>query len=175
MGLHKLTAGDGYTYLTRQVAAHDATEKGHTSLGDYYDEQGESPGRWAGSGLSGLDIRPGEKVSSEQMKALFGQGRHPNAIALEAAAVADGLGGRQATGAGGLGRSFSVYDAASVFNTQVARAFTDYNRNIGQVWNAAIPVEVRAGIRTQVGRRMFDEQHGRLPEDARELSGFVAR
>ena len=43
MGLHKLTAGDGYTYLTRQVAAHDATEKGHASLGDYYDEKGEPP------------------------------------------------------------------------------------------------------------------------------------
>jgi hypothetical protein len=32
MSLHKLTAGDGYTYLTRQVAAADATDKGHTSL-----------------------------------------------------------------------------------------------------------------------------------------------
>jgi hypothetical protein len=57
MGLHKLTAGDGYTYLTRQVAAHDTTEKGHTSLGDYYDEQGESPGRWLGSGLRGLNLQ----------------------------------------------------------------------------------------------------------------------
>ena len=48
MGLHKLTAGDGYTYLTRQVAAQDATERGHGSLGDYYAEKGESPGRWWG-------------------------------------------------------------------------------------------------------------------------------
>ena len=59
MGLHKLTAGDGYTYLTRQVAAHDSTEKGHASLGDYYQQKGESPGRWLGSGLAGLDMRPG--------------------------------------------------------------------------------------------------------------------
>lgn len=27
MGLHKLTAGDGYTYMTRQVAMHDAMSK----------------------------------------------------------------------------------------------------------------------------------------------------
>jgi hypothetical protein len=54
MSLHKLTAGDGYTYLTRQVAAADATDKGHTSLGDYYTQKGESPGVWVGSGLSGL-------------------------------------------------------------------------------------------------------------------------
>jgi hypothetical protein len=51
MTLHKLTAGDGYTYLTRQVAAFDATERGHVGLGDYYSQRGESPGRWAGNGL----------------------------------------------------------------------------------------------------------------------------
>ena len=33
MSVHKLTAGSGYDYLTRQVAALDATEKGHTGLG----------------------------------------------------------------------------------------------------------------------------------------------
>jgi hypothetical protein len=32
MSMHKLTAGSGYDYLTRQVAALDATEKGHTGL-----------------------------------------------------------------------------------------------------------------------------------------------
>src|SRR5215207_5030862 len=36
MSLHKLTAGSGYDYLTRQVAALDATEKGHTGLASYY-------------------------------------------------------------------------------------------------------------------------------------------
>ena len=36
MTLHKLTAGDGYTYLTRQVAAFDATVRGRAGLGDYY-------------------------------------------------------------------------------------------------------------------------------------------
>jgi hypothetical protein len=32
MSIHKLTAGSGYDYLTRQVAALDATEKGHIGL-----------------------------------------------------------------------------------------------------------------------------------------------
>jgi hypothetical protein len=32
MSLHKLTAGSGYDYLTRQVAALDATDKGRTGL-----------------------------------------------------------------------------------------------------------------------------------------------
>src|SRR5680860_723420 len=74
MSLHKLTAGDGYTYLTRQVAAHDSTERGRTGLGEYYDEKGESPGRWLGAGLAGLGIENGETVSEEQMVSLFSAG-----------------------------------------------------------------------------------------------------
>jgi hypothetical protein len=65
MSLHKLTAGSGYDYLTRQVAALDATEKGHTGLASYYTERGESPGVWIGSGMDGIDglagrWRPGD-------------------------------------------------------------------------------------------------------------------
>jgi len=54
MSLHKLTAGDGYTYLTRQVAACDATHRGRDALSDYYSEKGESPGVWLGHGADGL-------------------------------------------------------------------------------------------------------------------------
>ncbi len=43
MGLHKLSAGDGYTYLTRQVAAMDATGRGPGTLESYYSEHGEAP------------------------------------------------------------------------------------------------------------------------------------
>src|SRR5215216_5155042 len=55
MSLHKLTAGSGYDYLTRQVAALDATDKGRTGLASYYTERGESPGVWVGSGMEGID------------------------------------------------------------------------------------------------------------------------
>jgi hypothetical protein len=33
-----LTCGDGYTHVTRQVAAHDAAERGPGSFGGYYSE-----------------------------------------------------------------------------------------------------------------------------------------
>ena len=56
MSIHKLTAGSGYDYLTRQVAAQDATEKGHTSLASYYSAKGEAPGTWIGSGMAGIDV-----------------------------------------------------------------------------------------------------------------------
>jgi hypothetical protein len=41
MSIHKLSAGSGYDYLTRRVAALDATEKGHVGLASYYTERGE--------------------------------------------------------------------------------------------------------------------------------------
>jgi len=58
MSLHKLTAGDGYTYLTRQVAAQDASQRGYASLADYYAQRGESPGLWMGRGAVGLPEFP---------------------------------------------------------------------------------------------------------------------
>ena len=57
MTLHKLTAGDGYTYLTRQVAAQDVTHRGRSGLGTYYTEKGE----------------PKIIGNSSPMKALLGQ------------------------------------------------------------------------------------------------------
>ena len=76
--MHKLTAGSGYDYLTRQVAALDATEKGHTGLASYYTARGEKPGVWIGSGMDGIDgLAAGDPVTAEQMRALFGCGLHP--------------------------------------------------------------------------------------------------
>ena len=78
MSIHKLTAGSGYDYLTRQVAALDSTEKGHTGLASYYAERGETPGVWIGSGMDGIDgLTAGDPVTAEQMRALFGCGLHP--------------------------------------------------------------------------------------------------
>lgn len=175
MSLRKLTAGDGYSYLTRQVAAHDTTEKGHTSLADYYDDKGESPGRWMGSGLAPLGLALGETVTASQMASLFGQGQHPRAGEIEAQlAESDGSPAAIAK-AIALGRRFPVHDTVSAFNVKVAEAFTSYNREHGQKWNAPIRPEERARIRTEIGMAMFVGQHGREPQDARELSGFIAK
>ena len=48
--LKKISAGDGYDYLTKQVAAFDDTNLGREKLIDYYEQKGESPGVWLGSG-----------------------------------------------------------------------------------------------------------------------------
>ncbi|HET7683841.1 MAG TPA: MobF family relaxase, partial [Marmoricola sp.] len=78
MTLKKLSAGSGYEYLTRQVAAADSTELGSTPLGDYYAAKGEAPGRWVGGGLVGINgVEYDDLVTSGQMRNLFGEGCHP--------------------------------------------------------------------------------------------------
>src|SRR4051794_21831940 len=175
MSLRKLAAGDGYSYLTGQVAAHDSTEKGHTPLADYYDEKGESPGRWMGSGLAGLSMTPGEAVTAAQMKSLFGLGMHPNAGAIEEQIAERGGTRTEGESAIALGKKFLIHTTTSTFNVRVAEAFTTYNREHQQKWNATIRPEERARIRTEIATRMFAYEHARAPQDARELSGFIAK
>jgi DNA primase catalytic core len=177
MSLHKLTAGDGYTYLTRQVAALDATERGHAGLGDYYSERGESPGVWTGSGLTGLtEVSAGQPVDEAQMKALFGEGRHPDAERLEREALAAGQTPEQARAAGALGQPFLVYPTpADSFRARCAHEFAAVNAARGLPRDAPLPAPERVRIRGEVARGMFAAEHGRPPADARELSGFIAR
>ncbi len=177
MTLHKLTAGDGYTYLTRQVAAFDATERGHAGLGDYYSQRGESPGRWNGNGLAGLGgVSAGQPVTEEQMKSLFGEGRHPDALRLEKEALARGQTPQEARAAGALGRGFYVFaPQADGFRARCAEEFAASNAAHGQPATAPVPDDYRAKIRSDLARVMFAEAYGRAPRDARELSGFLAR
>ena len=66
ISLKKVAAGSGYDYLTRQVAAQDATERGHSGLASYYSAKGEAPGVWVGSGLEHLEgLSAGDLVTEE--------------------------------------------------------------------------------------------------------------
>jgi conjugative relaxase-like TrwC/TraI family protein len=88
MTVHKLSAGQGYTYLTRQVASGDEVRSAHQSLADYYTARGNPPGVWMGVGADVLGVS-GREVSEAQMRALFGAGRHPDAEAMVAAGAAE--------------------------------------------------------------------------------------
>jgi len=124
MSLHKLTAGSGYDYLTRQVAALDATEKGHTGLASYYTERGESPGVWIGSGLDGIDgLAAGDPVTAEQMRALFGCGLHPLAELRQQQLEGPELTLRDFQNATRLGAPFKIVDNDLIpFRLEVAKA-----------------------------------------------------
>ncbi|MFK5636029.1 MULTISPECIES: MobF family relaxase [unclassified Ornithinimicrobium] len=155
MTLHKLSAGSGYEYLTRQVAAGDDTEIGRRGLEDYYAARGESPGRWTGSGLVGIDgLESGNRVTSEQMRNLFGAGRHP------------------LTGVA-LGAPYRVYDSdGGGFNAEVARRLQA--RADGST-EPAKQLAQTAAARSEVAREYFVREQGREPRDARELASAVAR
>jgi len=142
-----LSAGTGYEYLSRQVAAHDSTEKGTTPLADYY-AKGEAPGHWGGAGLVGVDgLEAGDSVTAEQMKHLFGTGAHP-------------LTGQP------LGSPYKIYgtDGVDGFNVEVGLRL---GKNASEA--------ERARVRSEVAREFFVADHGREPRDARELSAALAR
>ncbi|QKJ21109.1 MobF family relaxase [Microbacterium hominis] len=91
-----MSAGDGYKYLLRTVAAADGDRPLSTPLSRYYAEAGTPPGRWLGSGLPALAdgrIDAGSRVSEAQLELLLGMGRDPGAGAP-------------------LGRAYPVYAAS---------------------------------------------------------------
>jgi len=179
MSIHKLTAGDGYSYLTRQVAALDATERGHTGLADYYSQRGESPGQWLGSALGDVDLQDGQEVTAAHMAALFGEGKHPNADAITERIMDKRAGGsgrlQDVQDAIRLGQPFAVIDSAPAFRVAVAKACAQVNAGLGMPHDWPLPAAERARVRTDVGRDMFAQEYGRPPKDPRELSSFIAR
>jgi len=177
MSLHKITAGSGYDYLTRQVAAMDSTEKGHVGLASYYTERGETPGVWLGSGMAGIDgLDAGDRVTAEQMQSLFGAGMHPLARQRMDALQGPGLSEKDFLQASRLGAPFQIRTPdVSPFRVEVAKRFADHNKAQGLPKGAAIPLPVRAELRSEVGREFFRAEFGRDPADARELAGLIAR
>ena len=141
MSIHKLSAGSGYDYLTRQVAALDATEKGHVGLASYYTERGETPGAWIGSGMAGIDgLNAGDAVTAEQMRALFGAGMHPLAAQrLEQLDAAD-LTDANIKAATRLGAPFKVYAGeVSPFRVEVAKRIAARQAAAGQLGTSQSP------------------------------------
>ena len=177
MSLHRITAGSGYDYLTRQVAAMDSTEKGHTGLASYYTEKGEVPGRWVGSGMAGIDgLNAGDLVTAEQMLALFGSGHHPLAEQRKRDLAGPGLAEKDYLEITRLGEPFRVYSGdISPFRVEVARRLEALNKERGLPQKAAIAIEDRARIRSQVALEMFRNEYGRGPLNERELAGHVAK
>jgi conjugative relaxase-like TrwC/TraI family protein len=177
MSVHKLTAGSGYDYLTRQVAAMDSTEKGHTGLASYYTERGETPGVWIGSGMKGIEgLTVGDPVTAEQMRALFGCGLHPLAELRQQQLEGPDLTHRDYQDAARLGAPFKIVDSeVSPFGLEVARRIAAINSAAGLPAGAPLPAADRARVRTELARESFLAEHGREPIDARELAGQIAK
>jgi len=154
MTIHKLTAGDGYTYLTRQVAGGDVQrERGQDAAG-YYTAQGNPPGRWAGRGAEVLGVA-GQQVTEAQMKALFGSGMHPDADQIIAdylrVHVRADMSGEQlaaaaqrADAAASLGAPFPAYQPIGPFTARVAARVSALESAAGRAASAAEVKKIQA-------------------------------
>jgi conjugative relaxase-like TrwC/TraI family protein len=176
MSIHKLTAGAGYDYLTRQVAALDATEKGRIGLASYYTERGESPGMWIGSGMDGIGgLNAGDPVTAEQMRALFGRGLHPLAELRQQQTGLDLTPGDYQE-AVRLGAPFKIIDGEiNPFLLEVAKRFAAINSAADLPAGAALLPADRAQVRTEVAREFFLAEHGREPTDPRGIAEQIAK
>jgi conjugative relaxase-like TrwC/TraI family protein len=130
MTLHKLHAGDGYTYLTRQVAAGDERRSAGQELADYYTATGNPPGRWMGAGADHLATQG--RVTEAQMRALFGRGMHPDAKQIIAFEVAAGRTRQEAEKAAKLGRSFPSYTTLPPRSERIATRIHDFHNEHGR-------------------------------------------
>ena len=80
VSMRVMSAGDGYKYLLRTIAAADGDRSLSTPLTRYYTAEGTPPGTWMGSALPGLGcgrIASGDEVSEGQLQLLIGMGRDP--------------------------------------------------------------------------------------------------
>jgi TrwC relaxase len=175
MSIHKLTAGSGYDYLTRQVAALDATEKGHLGLASYYAERGETPGVWMGSGIAGIDeLNPGDVVTTEQMRALFGAGLHPMAEQRQRQQHGQDLTVEDYQAVTRLGAPFKIYQPdVSPFRVEVAKRIAAFNQAAGLPTDWAVPAADRARSRLAAGRCLRRQhcvdRHSRLGDQRRAV------
>ncbi|NQX29856.1 relaxase domain-containing protein [Microbacteriaceae bacterium VKM Ac-2854] len=181
MTLHKLTAGDGYTYYTSEVATADVRRDTERELGDYYTADGNPAGVWMGAGLAGLgEIVTGRdaegrpifaadaarsvhgEVTEAQMKALYGEGLHPNADALlDAGAKHPAV---------KLGASYYRYDVKEDgLGAQIRDGYEAFTRINHREPNA----EERRRIRVREGAIAFRDAKGREPVDKEELGRFI--
>lgn len=168
MSLHVLSTGDGYTYYTSEVATGDVRRAQGRELADYYTVEGNPPGQWVGGGI-GLLGMSGE-VTEEQMKALFGEGLHPNAEAMIGASMEAGKSYEDAEKDARLGRAPHRMSASS---TKLAAAIKEAEDRFERTRHREPDASERSQLRTAVGSQAFREANGRPPADGEELGKFI--
>ncbi|MFT3886569.1 MAG: MobF family relaxase [Arachnia sp.] len=80
VSMRVMSAGDGYRYLLRTIAAADGDRRLSTPLTRYYMEAGTPPGRWLGDAVPSLgagELVVGDVVWEPQLQLLMGMGRDP--------------------------------------------------------------------------------------------------
>ncbi|OZD13009.1 conjugal transfer protein TraA [Rhodococcus sp. 06-156-3C] len=168
MTVHPLHAGDGYTYLTREVAVGDITAKKGQNLTDYYTAEGTPPGLWGGRTAADLGVE-GE-VREDQMRALFGEGLHPEAEALTSELIAQGAAADEAVDSVRLGRRYAVYRNEVTLMKRIRTEMDRDHKSLGRVLSA----DECQQLRYRLGADEFHREIGRSPATEAELTRYIA-
>ncbi|MEU0061004.1 MobF family relaxase, partial [Streptomyces sp. NPDC006334] len=168
MTVHKLSAGDGYAYYISETVSADQQRERGQELGDYYTESGNPPGFWMGSGIEALGVSG--NVSEAQMKALYGEGLHPDADRIIDDRIAAGQTRKQAMRAAKLGRKYMTFVEK---DTPFGRKLTEELETFERLHRREPNAKERAELRGKAGAVHFRAEHGRSPASKEELGRFI--
>jgi hypothetical protein len=115
-------------------------------------------------------------VTAEQMRALFGVGLHPLAAQRQEQLEGPDLSSRDYLAVTRLGAPFKIYNSdIPPFRVEVAKRIADLNAAAGLPRDWPIPRNERARVRTEVAAELFAAEHGRPPQDAREIAAVIVK
>ncbi|MGW6728744.1 MobF family relaxase [Nocardia sp. NPDC055029] len=157
MTIHPLHGGDGYEYLTRQVATADR-ERGRMSVTDYYNEHGAPPGVWAGRGAEIMGVSG--DVEEAQMRALYGEGLHPDADKIFLREFEAGASAEEALAAGRLGTGFYRFKGGK---TPITEIYERRKAEFIATEHHAPTREQWIDLRTESAREALTAELGRPP------------
>ncbi|WP_406693279.1 MobF family relaxase [Saccharopolyspora sp. ID03-671] len=163
----------GHEYLTGSVACGDRDLDAGESLSDYYTAHGYPPGQWFGRGATELGV-DGE-VTAAQMRALFGEGRHPDSDRIEAGLIAAGASPKEALEATKLGRRFPRHSEIDDLRTRVIDAYKAHNLEHDRPIGAPIDEATRARIRHDVQAQAYADAHDGTRPTSTDLKEWLAQ
>ncbi|WP_330766947.1 MobF family relaxase [Rhodococcus sp. M8-35] len=156
MTVHKLNAGDGYVYLTKHVAAGDATESRKADAVDYYLAKGTPPGIWCGKLAEKVGVQVGTEVTESAMRSVFGAARTPTAFDTRPgknATLAERLDWSKRTA---LGRAFSWFQGSQEYVNDVEELCTAHKGTHGEYPDA----DTKKAIQFATARKHLVRQRG---------------
>lgn len=167
MSLKVLHAGDGYSYLTRQVATGDNARARGELMADYYTATGAPAGQWWGKGAELLGVS-GE-VTEAHMRAAYGEFLNPNADEMIKDSIRQGMSVDAAVADARLGRKPLNFNNDIEFVSQMDERIKDFTTLHRRVPNR----EEREHLEQRVGTELYYQEHETAP-DSDQLTKFIA-
>nr|WP_235157016.1 relaxase domain-containing protein [Rhodococcus ruber] len=159
-------------YLTKHVAAGDATESCKADAVDYYVAKGTPPGIWCGKLAEKVGVEVGTKVIEDAMRSVFGAARTPTAFDTRPdknATLEERLEWSARTA---LGRAFSWFQRSQEYVNDVEELCSAYKGRHGEYPDAETKKAIQFATARKHLQRVNGERVDLLGDD--EIWTFVA-